>query len=443
MTTVMTDAALPGRPAQVPAALSTYRALTRLGTPLVRLWLMDRRRRGREDAGRFAERFGIAGCARPSGPLVWLHGASVGESLSVLPLAAAIAQRNWRVLLTTGTVTSAGVLDGRLPDGVIHQFVPVDLPAAAARFLAHWRPNLALFAESELWPNLMLGAFAHSIPLGLVNARLSERSARRWARAPRSAAHLLGGFAFCLAQDEAIAARFRALGAAMARPVGNLKHDVPALPDAAASRAALAAAIGGRSVFLAASTHPGEDEIVLAAARNARRSRPDLLTIIAPRHPARGPAIASLGTGQGETVVRRAADEPLTPATTLYVADTLGELGVFYRLATLAFIGGSLVPHGGQNPIEPAKLGVPILHGPHVANFAEVYRALATEDGALSVADGASLREGVTALLDAPARRDGFAERGRACVAGLGGGLARTLDALEPWLDAPRRQERR
>lgn len=417
--------------------LAVYRTACRLGGPLIAAQLRRRVRRQKEDPARLGERLGWPGLARPPGPLVWLHGASVGESLSVLPLIDGLLAR-WpglEVLVTTGTVTSARLMAERLPPRARHQFVPVDQPAAWRRFLEHWRPDAAVLVESELWPNLILEARARGIPLALVNARMSERSFRRWRRLPGVAARLLGAFEVCLAQSEADRARFAALGAQEVRAPGNLKLAAAPLPVDLEALEPLRTAIGDRPVWLAASTHPGEEEQILAAHRRAAGEVPGLLTVIAPRHPERGAAIAGLIEAEGLLFAQRSKGQPITPEVEVYLADTLGELGLFFRVARLAFIGGSLVPHGGHNPLEAARLGCPPLAGPHVWNFAEITEALLREGGARQVEDAAALAQAVTELSTDLAARDRLAERARAAAEGEGRVVDAILEALAPLLD--------
>ena len=286
-----------------PVSLRLYALATGLAEPLAPLLLSSRVRRGKEDAARLGERLGRSSRPRPDGPLVWLHGASVGESVSLLPLIARIRTErpDLTVLVTSGTRTSADLLAKRLPTGAIHQYAPLDAPAAVARFLEHWRPGLGLFAESELWPNLILGARRRGVRLALVSARMTEASAQGWARRPAAARAMLGGFEAILAQDDASAARLEALGGHVTGRL-NLKRFGAALDVDAAQVTALKAAFGDRPIILAASTHPGEEALIAAAFRGAP-GHP--LLIIAPRHPERGEAIASELSGGGFKVIRR------------------------------------------------------------------------------------------------------------------------------------------
>lgn len=417
--------------------LALYRAATRLGGPLIEAELRRRLRRGKEDPLRLAERLGQPGAARPAGPLLWLHGASIGESMAALPLAEALlaTRPTLQVLITTGTVTSARLLAERLPPRARHQFAPVDRPAAWRSFLDHWRPQLAVLVESELWPNLILETRRRGVPLALVNARMSARSHRRWSRVPSTARQLLGSFDLCLARGAADRARFHALGAREVRAVGDLKY--AALPPAADPLAlgALSQAIGARPAWLAASTHPGEEEQVLEAHLRLRAHLPGLLTIIAPRHPERGAAVAALIEARGLDLARRSRDQLPTGACAVYLADTLGELGLMYCAARVAFIGKSLVPGGGQNPLEAARLGCPILLGPHTDNFAEIAQALDEVRGARRVSSAAELATAVLELLQHPEQASEMAERARRAVEDEGDVMQRTLKALAPLLD--------
>src|SRR6266849_4321652 len=290
-----------------------YRSLTTAAAPLVTFYLNARCRRGKEDRARLGERFGIASAARPSAPLVWLHAASVGEASSVLALIGRILAERPAIelLMTTGTVAAARLLEGRLPPRARHQFVPVDLPRAVERFLNHWHPDLAIWVESELWPNLVLATQRRFTPMLLANARLSARSVARWRALPGLVRPVLEAFALCLAQDEAQAERFRRLGARPVASVGDLKAAAAPLAADPAALAALHRQIGARPVWLAASTHPGEEEIAAAAHAQIARDQPGLLTIIAPRHPVRGPGIVEMLRAQGLRTARRGAGEAI------------------------------------------------------------------------------------------------------------------------------------
>src|SRR5215510_10150757 len=421
-------------PEGLPLTLRAYRLLTAAATPLAPALMSHRLKRGKELAARLSERYGQSEHPRPPGPLVWLHGASVGELVSVIPLIERISEKGFAVLCTSGTVTSANLAEQRLPKGVIHQFVILDTPRFVKRFFNHWQPDLALFVESDLWPNLIVTTAERGIPLILINGRVSERSFNRWRRVPATIAALLRCFDLCLAQSAAHAARYRELGAPHITTTGNLKFDVPEPPADPASLAVLRAAVGGRTMIAGASTHAGEETMLIEAHRRLRGSFPRLLTVIAPRHPDRGPGILESAHAAGLKAALCSRGELPRADTDVYVADTLGELGLIYRLAPIVFVGGSLASHGGQNPIEPSKLGGAILHGPHVWNFAEIYADLDRAHGAQQVADVEELAQRASAWLKNAGERMATVSAACAMVATLGGGLERTLAALEPYL---------
>jgi 3-deoxy-D-manno-octulosonic-acid transferase len=422
--------------------LRAYRSATTLLAPLGPAFLNWRKRRGKEDGLRLRERLGAPGAARPQGPLAWLHGASVGEGLALLPIVEQMRARGFHVLVTTGTVSSAQVLAGRLPGGAIHQYVPLDAARYMRRFLDHWKPDLVMLAESELWPNLIMEVKSRALPLILVNARLSERSFRRWQKLPGFISSLLGGVDLCLAQTRDDAARLMMLGAPQVQVVGNLKFDVAAPPVDAGKLANLVAMVGPRPVWVAASTHAGEEEIALAVHRELTRTFPNLLTIIAPRHATRGADIAMMATMNGITAGLRSRGEQPGSFTGVYIADTMGELGLFYRVASAVFLGKSLAAQGGQNPIEPAKLGAAILHGPHVANFAEVYQKLDKAHGAISVGDIDTLTRTLALLLSDKGLLRKTARAASEAVEELGGASANILSALEPYFAQMRKEHR-
>ena len=415
--------------------LLAYRAATAALSPFAPALLRWREGRGKEDGARLRERLGFAGEPRPEGSLAWLHGASVGEGLALLPLVDRLVARGIHVLLTTGTVSSSRVLSARLPAGATHQFLPVDAPRFVRRFFDHWRPDIALVAESELWPNLFHAAHERAIPLVLVNARLSPRSFGRWKRFPGAIAPLLRRVDLVLAQTRDDAVRLAQLGAPQVRVAGNLKYDVPPPPVDSSRLAELAAAVGARPTWLAASTHPAEDEIIVNAHVRLASGHPGLLTIIAPRHVGRGAEIAALAESRGARAALRSRGQRIGRETGIYVADTMGELGLFYRLAGVVFVGKSLGgAEGGQNPIEPAKLGAAVLHGPAVGNFTEVYDALDSAGGAATVADGPALERALDGLFANPAESRRLARAGGVAVAGLGGATDAAMAALEPYV---------
>ena len=419
---------------RLPAALRAYRLFSTAMTPLTPLFLARRQRLGKEHGLRLGERRGVSAKGRPHGPLVWLHGASVGELISVLPLIERIHAREVNLLVTSGTVTSGGLAEQRLPRDVIHQFVPIDVPYFVRRFLDHWEPDLALFVESELWPNIMIETSRRAVPMILINGRLSANSFRRWQHAPATIGDLLRRLDLCLARTPADAERLSELGARHVVTTGDLKLDGPAPPADRDKLAALQRAVAGRPLIAAASTHEGEEVAMVDAHLKLRANFPNLLTVIAPRHPERGESVAELARAAGLAARLRSRGELPDATTEIYIADTVGELGLIYRLAPIVFIGGSLIKHGGQNPIEPAKLGATILHGPHVANFAEIYAALDEAHGAELIVDATKLTAGLAAMMAQPDVRAGVADAAYRTVTALGGALERTLASLDPYL---------
>jgi 3-deoxy-D-manno-octulosonic-acid transferase len=418
----------------LPLTLRVYRGLATVAAPFAGAFAKHRLKQGKEDGARLGERKGVSGAARPPGPLIWIHGASVGEVLAAAALVERMRAMNIRVLLTSGTVTSAAIVAKRFPSDVIHQFIPYDSPRFVERFLDHWQPSFALFVESDLWPNLILSAAERRVPMIVINGRMSQRSFQRWRSAPATTHALFGQFEMCLAQSQGDADRFAALGSAHVFNVGNLKFDVAAPPADAQKLEQMVAATQGRTVVVASSTHPGEEEIVFSAHRRLASYFPQLLTVVAPRHPERGAQVVQAAQAAGLTCALRSQGELPSAQTDVYVADTLGELGVFYRLSPVVFVGGSLVNHGGQNPIEPIKLGASVLHGPHINNFTDVYRALDEAGGAQLVASGDMLVKQLGRWLEDGDARQRAGASGRVVVDRLGGALERTLAALEPYL---------
>jgi 3-deoxy-D-manno-octulosonic-acid transferase len=419
---------------RLPMTLRAYRRAMTAATPLANLWLKRRLRRGKEIEERLTERHGQPTLSRPDGPLVWLHGASVGELMAVIPLIERLRSQDVHVLVTSGTVTSARVVQERLPEDVMHQFIPLDAPRFVGRFLNHWRPDLGLFIEQDLWPNLILAAARRRIPLVLINSRMSEQSFKGWRSLRRTARALLGNFDLCLAQSSLDAERFSQLGMKSVQITGNLKLDVPAPPADEALLAGMQQATTDRQVLVAASTHPGEEDAVIEAHRRARKTRPRLLTIIAPRHPERGPDVLSRAVAAGSRGMLRSRGVMPDVRTDVYVADTIGELGLFYRVAHVVFMGGSIVEHGGQNPIEAAKLGKPILHGPNVWNFADIYAALDASRGAEEVENIGHLAMRIGDLMKDQAGRKASGDAAMRTVERLSGALERTYAELEPYL---------
>ncbi|MFA4994908.1 MAG: 3-deoxy-D-manno-octulosonic acid transferase [Bdellovibrionales bacterium] len=367
--------------------LKLYRFLTILCEPLVRAYLRVRMSRGREDKERFAERFGYASKPRPRGRVIWCHAASVGEASSLLLLIEKIHGQypNMSIVLTTGTVTAARMVEKRLPEYALHQYAPVDLVSSVKRFLDTWQPTLAIWIESELWPNMLSALRMRSITAILLNARMSDKSFRNWYRFKGFAQELLSTFRLCLAQTEADKSRFIALGARPVKCVGNLKYVSMPPPFDAEELERLRAETQGRSLWLMASTHPGEEQVALEADRALATKFPRLLTVIAPRHPDRGDEIERLIKSSGLASARRSKGERIMENTQVYLADTMGEMGLFYTLCPVTVLGGSFGGTGGHNPIEPAQLKSAIVFGPSMTNFSEVAREFISDAAAVQV----------------------------------------------------------
>jgi 3-deoxy-D-manno-octulosonic-acid transferase len=415
-------------------ARGIYRISTVLAAPFIARYMKRRLAEGKEDPDRFPERHGKPGLPRPDGPLVWIHAASNGEAMSALPLINRILARDpaGHVLLTTGTVTSARLMADKLPTRAIHQFIPVDRSAWVKSFLAHWRPDAGIWVESEFWPALIWEMRAAGKPVALVNGRISKRSLARWRQIPGIAADLLAGFSPCLAQSPDDADHLRDLGARDADYVGNLKLSVPPLSVDEATLTTDHDALGARPVWVAASTHPGEEDIIADAHEILRKTVPDVITILVPRHPKRGAEITERLAKRGLTVAQRSLGQAITDGTDILVADTVGELGLFFRLARIAFIGGSLRGnHGGHNPIEAARLGCAPLYGPDMSNFSIVAADLDAAKGAITVKDAQDLASQVAHLLTDEQARSQLVDAAQR-VAGEGEGAAdRVLARLE------------
>jgi len=426
----MTDRPLPPRPAATGSALlSAYLAATRLLAPLGPAILRRRLRAGKEDPQRWGERMGHASLQRPAGRVIWLHAVSVGEGLSVLPLLKALvaARTDVTVLLTCTTVTAAGLLPDRVPERVLLQYLPLDLPGPVARFLDHWRPDVAVMVESEYWPRLVHQVHRRGIPLILANARLSDRSERRWTRLSGLARAILSRFTVLAAPDAGMAARLVAIGAEAGRVqvTGALKRAAEPLPVDAAELARLRAAVGGRPVWCAASTHPGEEAVVAAAHRALQARMPGAICLLAPRHPARGDEVAALLAAAGLAVTRRSAGD--APGGDVHLADTLGEMGLWFELAPVSLVAGSLVPGiGGHNAYEPALHGSAILHGPHVGNFADLYARLDAAGAARAVTGAEDLAAQLVAILDGGEAAARMARAAREVLEAEGDGVAAT-----------------
>ena len=387
-----------------------YRYVLYLLAPLMPLYLDWRLRHNKEDPARLKERYGYASIVRETGPYLWIHAASVGESQSSLILIERIQKLypHFKIIVTTGTKTSAEMMAKKLPKGAVHQYVPLDHEPWVRRFLAYWRPSLAILVESEIWPNMILVAKKMQVPMVLVNGRLSVRSFKRWGFALDSARCLFGSFQLCLAQDDKQKFYLIQLGARHVLTTGNLKWAAEPLPFNENDLKSLKNQIGDRPFWLAASTHPGEENIIIETHQCLKKDFPDLLTIIAIRHPHRGEEVANLL--KGTKFQRRSESKDLSKNTEVYLVDQMGEMGLFYALSDIVFVAGSFyTPQKnkkvkGHNPIEPAQYSCAILHGPDMANNKNIIDDLHAAHSVVEVADGLALQEALSGLLADPAK---------------------------------------
>lgn len=419
--------------------LHLYKAITTLSRPFLGHLLQRRLRRGKEDQARLGERMGQSRTLRPQGILFWVHAASVGEAQSALILIQRLLAHPAQphILITTGTTTSARFLAGKLPDRCIHQYYPLDHPAWVNRFLDHWKPDHCFWMESELWPNMLGALKKRQIPAALVNARMSPRSFKRWNTFRHIAKDLLQCFDIILAQTEQEAGYYTQLGAQNVVVTGNLKYSADPLPYNAQTHDAFITATGKRPLWLYASTHKGEEELACAMHKALKAQFNDILTIIVPRHPERGESIAALIHNEGLAVDQRSEGKE-SPASSadIYLADTIGELGLFYSIAPIACIGRSFSDDGGggHNPIEAAQLGCAVLHGPHIQNLGEIFSDMDRANAALEIPSKNELAQTLLHLLSNPqaladqqaAALDFAQSRGRV--------IERVMDALDPGL---------
>lgn len=355
-----------------------YRKLTALSEPVLQNLLQKRLAKGKEHPERIQERRGVASRMRPEGKLLWIHGASVGESLSALPLLNTLKARlpDWHFLVTTGTVTSADILSKRLPSWAIHQFIPLDHPVWVAKFLDHWKPDAVVWLESELWPNMLHEFSARNIPAGLINARMRPKTFAKWQYAKGLAGKMLGAFTFILVGARDYTEYFRSLGGRNISYVGSLKFGARALPVDPEKLAELKTQIDGRSCLGFLQTHPTEEVLAAQTYAELKKSVSDLLVIVAPRKNTRGSEIKQELEALGYKTALRTANEKITPQTDIYIADTIGEMGLWYSLCPIAIIGGSFIPFGGQNPLEGTHFGTAIFYGTGMFNFPELCAVL-------------------------------------------------------------------
>ncbi len=416
------------------AALQAYRWVGVGAYPFMGSYVALRASRGKEQHARRHERYGKASIERPTGPLAWVHAVSVGETGAVLGLVERMRERGINVVLTTGTTTSAALAAERLGDEVIHQYVPLDLKPAVSRFLNYWKPDVAIFAESEIWPMTILELGARRIPQILINGRMSDRSFVRWQKRVALAESLFENLSHVAAQTEQDAERFLALGARPVTVTGNLKADVVLPPVGAEAQAKMQVAIKGRKVWAAISTHEGEELIAARVHKALKKQFPDLLTIIVPRHPRRTADVHGMLEQQGMVVALRSVHGFPAKSTDVFLGDTIGEMGLYLRMANVAFVGKSLTGGGGQNPLEPAVLDTAILSGPNVDAFSEAYGKLVEARGARFVEDEAELTKALKHLFDNEKLRKGMAQAAARVVGDMEGALDKTWDMLGPFV---------
>lgn len=391
--------------------LKLYKTVLQLSTPFLEAYLQKRLARGKEDAARACERRGQPQRQRGSAPLIWFHAASVGESLSLLVVIERILKDypGTEAVVTTGTVTSATLMAKRLPPRAFHQYMTVDHPDWVEKFLDHWRPDFVVWSESEFWPNTLQAIKARGIPAILLNARMSEKSFSRWKMFPKTIQKLLSTFSLCLGQNEAETQRLAVLGALKVKTSGNIKYAAAPLPFDAASLERLKQDTAGRKIVLYASTHHGEEEIAFGIHQALKTECPELLTIIVPRHPVRGPDIAVLAAAEGLPAALR-SDNESPSGKDVYIADTMGELGLFYRLAKLAVIGGSFADIGGHNPIEPGQTGCIISYGPMMYNFVSINEDFLEAGAAIQVNNADELKKILAQALASPEKFSAYAQ---------------------------------
>ena len=414
--------------------INSYRALGLAFYPFMGPFLRMRASRGKEERQRRYERYGYPSADRPSGPVVWFHAASVGESIAILPLVQHVNDLDISIILTTGTVTSAQMIRARLPSKCSHQYVPLDLKPALERFLDHWQPDIAIFTESEIWPMTLMSLSSRHIPRILVNARMSDRSYKRWKSTYGLSDALFGELSHVIAQSELDAGRFKSLGAWPVDISGNLKVDTGSLPYDEGELGRLTTAINGRPTWVAVSTHEGEEEACGNVHKQLKEKIPNLLTIIVPRHPNRANGITALLRENGLVTAQRSQNEKIKSETDVYMGDTIGEMGLYLRLAQVAFMGKSLASTGGQNPLEPAIVGVPIISGNEVHNFRDVYNNLLEKNAVRLVSDEAMLAANLEYLILSPHQRKTMIDAGMDTVSEMRGSLNITNDILDTYL---------
>lgn len=430
---------MPGPSGQPTLLYKLYCGLTNVAEPLIWRKVRSKLQAANVRQVRQQERLGHASLPRPTARLIWFHAASVGESLSVLSLIKHLSERlpDAEFLITSGTPTSAELIAKRLPPRTRHQYPPLDSAGPVRRFLNHWQPDAAIFVESEIWPRLIVETAQRGTPLALLNARLSEKSVAGWIKRPKTARFILGHFKLFLTQNEKTATNLIKMGAPPDRvqPGTNLKSMSDPLPVDTETLALIKDQIGDRPIWIASSTHQGEEETVLNAHATLLNQWPDLLLLLIPRHPERRSELKELVSAKGLTLSLRSADQPITAQTQVYMADTLGELGTWYALCPIVFLGGSLQEIGGHNPFEPAQAGAAVITGPGFYNFAETFAPLIDAGGASLVHSAADLSAAVALWLSDPAALQTAQEAAKSCVNTQATALQSVIETLCDHLD--------
>ena len=422
-------------------AYPSYYALSCVVRPFLGLWLRLRCRIDKEDPRRLREKLGHAAFTRPQGELVWIHAASVGEANAILPLLQRLSDEypKLNILITTVTRTSAELVQRKLPERAFHQFAPLDSPFIIRRFLKHWKPSLAMWVESELWPNMIHQTRRFGCKMLLVNARMSAHSYARWKKLPAVIVRILDQFDRIYPLNERSQEYFRQLGAQDIKSIGNLKYDATVLPADPKASGEIVQMVGGRPRWLAASTHKGEEEMVAQVHRVLKEIHPSLLTMIVPRHRHRGGDIAETLRQKGLIVAQRSRKEPITEETDIYIGDTMGELGIFYRIAGIVLVGGSMIPKGGQNPLEAARLDCALVFGPYMDNFPAIQADFVKENACMIVRDIVQLEEAIEELLYHHEKQEALAEAALKLVESRRGALEALLVELQPYLQSDKK----
>jgi len=417
--------------------IRAYTGLTKVLAPALPLWLKHRAKVGKEDPIRQSERFGQASITRPAGQLFWMHGASVGEVTMILPLIDKVLAEypNAHVLVTSGTTTSAELMAKRLPASAFHQYIPLDTPKAVTAFLEHWKPDIAIWSESEIWPNLLLQTKARNIPMALINARMSEKSLNSWFKRRKSGLRLFGCFDVILAGDNPTANGLSKILGQKVESIGNLKNAASALSVNLNELAELKKSIGERPVWIAASVHQAESYSVLLAHEEVLKSFPEALLVYAMRHPTEKAVNNLKINSPNQIFVQRSNGGIPTKQTSVFLFDTLGEMGLSYSLSDVAFVAGSLRSDlMGHNPLEPARLNIPTVTGPYISSFEDTYAPFLESNAMIQIAESDQLGKTITAMLTSPKTRQEMISRASKIVNAQSDVLNRTIDAIKALL---------